>query len=488
MTTRQKIAHVLRRLGLGASRAELDFLEPLGLDGALKVLFADDKIDEGFDVSPWELCHEEGKTEVYTEPPRFAQWWSLRLLMSRRPLEQRLTFFWHNHFAVGGDKVEFGPMLLDYLEILRVKGGGKFVDLLKGVSKSPAMLRYLDGDTSVRQQPNENFARELLELFTVGPGHYTEADIKEAARAFTGWGNRYLIFESGGEKVQERIRESIRKDIPMVAFASSPELHDAGTKRVMGEEGAFDGDLLLERIAARTETARFICAKLWRFFGSPKPSPSTIDRMVAKWTATGGDIRATLREMVDAPEFWSDEAVRKQIKTPFDFVVSIARQFNVTPFLVAARATPHTKTTPLTKPLRDSSGLIFGTLYKQGMTLLYPPNVGGWPQGEAWITPNNMIARMDLANLIFGVGQPEQPLAVYMAAQIGQAHATTDAAAVDFLLSTFDAEVPTAKRELLVQAFSKAGGVPSLGSPAGASKSLSAVARLLFGAPEFQFC
>lgn len=488
MTTREKLAHVLRRIGLGASRTELDALEPLGFDAAITRLLNPEGVAENFDVSPWEICHEANSTEIYIEPPRFALWWSLRLLMSQRPVEQRMTLFWHNHFAVGADKVELGPMMLDYIEVLRTNALGKFPDLLKAVSRTPAMLRYLDGDTSVRQHPNENFGRELLELFTVGPGHYTEGDIKEAARAFTGWGNRYVIFESGGEKVQERIRACVAEDVPMVAFSMSPDLHDDGVKKVMGEEGRFAGDDLLERLARRPETAQFICAKLWRFFGSPTESKSVQDRMVAAWNRSGGEIRAVLKAMIDSPEFWSDSSVRKIVKSPAEFVIPISRQFNLNPFLLAARTPKPTKTTPLAKTLRDSSGLIFGVMYKQGMMLLYPPNVGGWTWGDAWITQNNMLARIDFANLIFGVGQADQPLAAYMALQISQRQPADEAAAIGILLDTFDASLPAEKRTILVEAFKKVGGLASLKTPAEASKSLSAVCRLLFGSPEFQFC
>jgi uncharacterized protein (DUF1800 family) len=486
MNTREKIGHVLRRIGLGASRAELDSLEPLGFEKALDLILHPDLTDEGFDVEVWEFCHEANNKETYVDGPRFAMWWSLRLLITQRPFEQRMALFWHNHFAVGIDKVELGPMLGDYLEVLRTSGLGKFKDLLTQVAKTPAMLRYLDGDTSVRRHPNENFARELFELFTVGPGHYTEQDIREGARAFTGWGSRYLIFEGGGEHVQDRIKSSVANEDPMVTFSFSPTLHDA--KTVFGTTKNFDGDELLAMVADRPETAQFICRKLWRYLGSPKENSEVLKAMTSVWSQTGGDIRSVVMTMVNHPAFWQDDTVRSVVKSPLEFVIPIARQLNVRPILVAAHTPKPGRTTPIAKTLKDSAGLIFGMMAKQGLMLFYPPNVGGWPYGEAWVTQNNMVERVGFGNLIFGVGQPDQPLAGYIAYQIHQRNPQTDAEAVGYFLDIFDAPVPIEKRSLLTQAFTKEGGLASFKTPKEASASLGAVARLYFGSPEFQFC
>src|SRR5687768_4060991 len=157
MNSRQKTAHLLRRFGLGASRAELDLYEPMGIDGALESLLNYDKVEEGFDVSPWELCFEENNEQLYLDPFRTVAWWSLRLLLTKRPLQEKLTLFWHDHFAVSATKIEFGPMMLDYLEAIRRNATGNFKELLTDVSKTPAMLRWLDADENTKGHPNENF-------------------------------------------------------------------------------------------------------------------------------------------------------------------------------------------------------------------------------------------------------------------------------------------------------------------------------------------
>ncbi len=485
MTDREKIAHLLRRFGFGGSKWELDQYAALGLPGAIDRLIDYDKVEEGFPVSPWSFCFEEGKTEVYLDPFRIGAWWALRMLMSQRPLEQKLTLFWHNHFAVGGDKVEFGPAMLAYVETLRKNATGDFLPLLRAVSSEPAMLKYLDGDTNQLGHPNENFAREVMELFTLGQGHYTETDVKEAARAFTGWGIRYLLFEQGGDKVQETAKASIASGTPMIAFCITPSLHDEGTKTVLGETGAFNGNQILEQLAARPETARRITSKMWKFFVSEDAPSKVVDRLAAKFTETHGNTRAVLREMVACEEFWQTRTI---VKSPIDFVVGTLRSLNVHEILTTLFGKPATPNGPATKPMRDVAGLLAGTLYAQGMMPLYPPNVSGWDGGTAWITAANMLQRAKFADTIMGVGQADQGIAAYLGQQVMAAKPADSDAAVRAVLGVFDADLPDAKVKLLANTFEKHGGIASLATGKSASVSLSAVLRPLFGTPEYQHC
>lgn len=473
---------------MGASQAELDRYEALGLDGAIDHLIDYDKEDEGFPVSPWESCFEDGKDEVYLDPYRISGWWALRMAMSQRPLEQKLTLFWHNHFAVGGDKVEFGPAMLSYIETLRKNATGDFTTLLKAVSKEPAMLRYLDTDTSIVGHANENFARELLELFTMGQGHYSEDDVHEAARAFTGWGNRYLIYEAGGDKVQEKVKESIRSGTPMIAFCTTPSLHDSGSKTLLGKTGPFDGDDVLDIVAKRPETAQYICRKLWTFFAYDKPSAEVVNRLANVFTTSQGQIRPVLRAIASSPEFWSDDCIRTKVKSPVDFMMPIVRQMNIYPILIGTHAKPKAPTTPLPKVLRDVSGLLVGSMYQMGMLLLFPPNVSGWDWGTAWISSTNMLQRIKMGDLLMGVGQADKGLAAYFAQQISTKKPATSAEVVSIVMNIFDASLPDAKKTMLATALEKEGGVDCLKTPEGASRGLSVVLRALFSSPEFQHC
>lgn len=488
MTEREKISHLLRRFAFGANRTDLAIFEPLGLQGAIDRLLNFERVDEGFGVSPWRYCKEEGKDEIYLDPYRTALWWSLRMLMSQRPLEQKLTLFWHNHLAVGAEKVEFGPAMLQYLEVLRTLGIGKFSTLLSAVSKTPAMLRYLDNDSNRKGHANENFARELFELFTLGIGNYSETDVKEAARGLTGWGIRYLIYEQGGERIQETARESIRTGMPMLTFCNSPDLHDDGEKSILGSKRAFDGEQVLALVSSHPATAARVTANLWRFFAMDELPASVHQRLIATFIASQGDTRAVLREITQIDAFWSDACVRCQFKSPVDFVVGSLRAFGINAILKSLLGSPKDDLTPMRKEVLGASGMVWGMMRQQGMSLLFPPDVSGWRWGEAWITPDSMLQRGAFANAIMGVGQPDQALAAFLAGQLMHSQPDSPNRAVELLLTIFDASVPAAKIDLLAAAFERNGGVASLISGPTASKALSAVLQPLFMSPEYQRC
>lgn len=487
MTERQKIAHLLRRLGLGAGELEMRQYLPLGVEGTLNRLLDYDKVDEGFVVSPWEFCFEEGTNEVYLDPFRTLGHWCLRLLLTKRPLQEKLTLFWHDHFSVSASKIEFGPMMLKHIDTLRQYGGGKFEDLVQAVSKDPAMIRFLDTDASIKGAPNENFARELFELYTVGIGHYTERDIQEAARAFTGWGIRYLVFEPGGEKIQQTARESMKSGKPMVAFCKTPDLHDDGEKSVLGQKGRYDGEDVVRLLCGRPETARHICRKLWEWFAYPNPENAVVEALSTTYAKTSGDIRAVIRTLAERPEFWSEKCYRTMPKSPVDFTVGITRQFGVNDFLMTIRGKVEDPMKPIAKPVRDISGFLGILMSQQGMLLLYPPDVGGWEWGEKWITSQTMTMRIRLGEQFMGVGQTDKGLANLVATRVKQnRNPQSVGEVVDGLLDIFDGELGPEKRADLAKACEKSGGVPALDKPETASNMLGAVLRLLFATPEFQ--
>lgn len=484
MGDRERIAHLLRRFGLGAGEVELNEYLPLGVQGTLDRLLNYEVVDEGFPISPWELAFDQGSDMVYLEPPRVATWWALRFLLTKRPLQEKLTLFWHDHFAVSAAKVEFGPMMLDYLEALRSNAAGRFEDLLAAVSTTPAMIRWLDTDASIKGHPNENFAREALELFTVGKG-YTETDIRELARCFTGWGIRYLVFEQGGEKLQQTAKDSIASGRPMTAFAMSPSLHDDGEKQVLGQKRRWSGEEALRMLAKRPETALHLARKLWEFFAYPNPSSGAVEKVAAALKASDFRIRAALRAIAESEEFWSERCVRRQVKSPLDFTVALCRQFGLRDTILQLRG-PATPTTPLAKPVRDAGGLVFGSMYQQGMLLLYPPDVGGWEWGSAWVTSANMSQRARFADLVFPRGSDQQPLAGFL--NVRHRGAKSSAELVDGLLGQFDGPELPDKRALLIEACDRAGGTAKLSTPKEAADVYRAALKLLLAMPEFNLC
>ncbi|HEU4352927.1 MAG TPA: DUF1800 domain-containing protein [Burkholderiales bacterium] len=276
-------------------------------------------------------------------------WWLAEMLATPSPLTERLTLFWHNHFTSSLQKVRSPALIYRQNVLLRKHALGNFGELLHAVSRDPAMLIYLDSATNRRGQPNENFARELMELFTLGEGKYAEQDIKEAARAFTGWS---LDLDTG-------------------EFRFRPRQHDDGVKTVLGRT-VRTGDEVLDVLLAQPAIAEYVAARLWREFVSPQPQPDELTRVAAAFRASGYDIRATMRALLLTPAFWAAENRGTLIKSPTDLVVGTLRQFAIS--------------------VNDPLPFVF-LMRALGQDLLSPPNVKGWPGGEAWINSTTLLAR-----------------------------------------------------------------------------------------------
>jgi uncharacterized protein (DUF1800 family) len=279
-------------------------------------------------------------------------WWADLLRTSTTPLQENLTLFWHNHFATSLDKVDRPAYMLQQNQLLRAQGAGTFVDLLIAVSKDPAMLVWLDGQSNIKGHPNENWSREVMELFTLGIGNYTEQDVREAARASTGW--------------------VIRPD-GTVAF--NPQRFDAGSKTILGQTGTFDLDDFSRLLANRPQTARFIAHKLFVWFAGDAPTDADLAPMFDAWNTTGGEIRSVLRALFLSNAFTPERAASAHIKNPAAWTIGAVRGLE-------SDAT---------------NDQIVTMLEQQGMRLFYPPNVGGWPNGPAWISPSNPVLRFNLA-------------------------------------------------------------------------------------------
>ena len=287
------------------------------------------------------------------ETDRVAYWWANRMLASPRPLEERMALFWHGHFAVNEDKVRDYRKMLIQLELFQRAGLGNFRDLMIAVARDPAMLAFLDAGVNVKGAPNENFAREIMELFTMGVGHYSERDIREAARAFTGWNFRGTTFHVDADKV------------------------DDGEKEFLGRRGRFDGVQVIDIILGQETTAEFLASKLYRFFVREDPSPQLRKALAARLRETGYEIAPFLEAIFLSRDFYAPESVGTRIKSPVDLVVSTYRKLG----------------------LADVPGVpdFNETTAALGQRLMHPPTVAGWAQGRSWITPGLLLERGNFA-------------------------------------------------------------------------------------------
>ncbi|MBS1721641.1 MAG: DUF1800 domain-containing protein [Armatimonadetes bacterium] len=486
MTEAEKSSHVLRKLGLGAGKFVLEESGSLSAEQLAAKLIDFDAVDEKFPVSPWSFA-VQGDGKLYTDPYQIAMWWGLRLLMTRRPLQEKLTVFWHDHFAVSGEKVFEGPTMLGYNEILRRHGAGKFRDLLKAVSKHAALISYLDAGTSTKSHPNENFAREVFELFTLGIGNYDEKDVREAARAFTGWSLHFsgIGDETPYEKLAER---AARQGMSMFNFCVVPAHHDDGSKSILGKSGALDGDAVLDILADHPQTAKNICAKLWEFFAYPKPEAAVLDSLVAAWKKSDGEIRAVLRAIVARPEFWGEKCVRQVPKSPLDWTVGLFRSLGVADLLLTMVGDTKDPYKAVREDLRKAGGGVFYLMSQQGMSLLFPPNVGGWEWGNAWITANNTITRVNHSFVLFLGEDANRPIAQYVAGKLKAGGADSAAKIVDFVASLFDVPLLAQERDVMIEACTRVGGPGSLDDKDRAAGLLAELTKLMFAVPSFQLC
>lgn len=461
-----RVAHVLRRFGLGASVAELDYYGERGLDGAIEHLLAEEEVDEGFDLALESLADERGALTVRT----VQGWWILRLLTTRHPLRERLTLFWHDHFATSAAKVEAPWPMYAHLRTLRDGAKGSFLELLVAVSRDPAMIYWLDNQENVRQSPNENFARELLELFTLGIGHYTERDVREVARAFTGW--------SYGDGPLGRVR---RRPNRASRFVFRPQDHDPGPKEILRQRGAFGGEDVLRLLAEHPGTALHIARKMWEAFAYPDPEPELVERLARRFRESDLRIEALVRAILKSPEFYSPRARRALVKSPVDVCIVMLRQLGAGRLLYerVARAEGPERRRALAPAL-----LVGRCMRDMGMDLLFPPDVDGWKGGAAWVTSATMVERMEWARILFGRparGRPALGLSASALLDLGP----DPESLVEALSETFDADLPAPKRELLVQA--ARGTSSSLEEASARDEAALRVTQLLLASPEFQF-
>jgi len=391
---RPAAAHLLRRAGFGASPEELEQALGAGLDATLERLF-EDRTPPELDGSIQALLAAESLELLQA-------WWMARIVAGGAPLRERMTLVWHDLFATSHEKVQDVRLMHGQNELLRRAGLGDFRLLLHGIARDPAMLVWLDGRSNRKGHPNENFAREVLELFALGPGHYDERDVQEAARAFSGWGTEGR------------------------SFVHAPEHHDDGPKTILGHQGRFDGVAALDLILAHPACARHVARVLLEAFVAPMPTEEELEGLAGTLLASDWDVGRTLRVLLRSELFFAPRARRARIAAPVECLAAASRA-------LGARVPPRTLA-------RRASAM--------GQALFRPPSVKGWEGGRAWIHAGHWIARhnalVELARQAapsrngFEVLRdvlPEEPPALRAAVERLAREPSSDPAAIAFVLT-----------------------------------------------------
>jgi uncharacterized protein (DUF1800 family) len=374
-------AHLMRRAGFGGTPEQIEELRLLGPQLAAEKLLRFTAQD-GTQSNPhsiektFQAAQQQGVNNPAARAiPTLQAWWIHKMLQSREPLKEKLTLFWHGHFVSALDKVRNAFMLRDQNELFRSKGLGKFQDLVLEVSRDPAMLRYLDNDQNVKEHPNENYARELMELFTMGAyGGYTEKDVQEAARAFTGW-----TFSRG------RINAN-----PNPKFIFNAKQHDTGVKTVLGQTGKWGGEDVVRIVTNHPATPKFMTRKLWAFFVNEDAPDAVIEELSRTWVQSDGNIREVLLDMLTSEAFYAPENRAVLIKSPLEYVIGTLRSLDI--------------------QLEPGQNLgLISLLNAMAQTPFLPPDVSGWDAGLGWIADTTLLNRLNFVGMIAGTGRLPVP-------------------------------------------------------------------------------
>ncbi|MDA1128257.1 MAG: DUF1800 domain-containing protein [Chloroflexi bacterium] len=369
------MAHLLRRAGFGASRDELERYLEMGYDGAVEALLnpsdpgnMPDDLIRRYHVEQSELRDLAGS----------AAYWMYRMISTSSPMEEKIALFYHSLFATGYAKLNQARCLLNQVDMFRRSGLESFEDLLLELSKDPAMILWLDNNENHGTAVNENYGRELLELFSMGIGNYTEDDVKECARAFTGWtlGNaEYMSIRAAKDSIWPYGRIAWH-------FEYRDEDHDDGEKTFLGETGRFNGEEIIAIIVKQESTARFLATRLFQFFAADevtKAGEQVINEMMATYFSSGYQVRGMLRTLFHSDHFKSEDARFTRVKAPAEMVVGAIRMAG--------------------KYQNPVLGIekVSNTMLYMGQGLLQPPSVEGWHEGLEWINSGALVERVNFA-------------------------------------------------------------------------------------------
>ena len=370
-----KIEHLFQRAGFGATIEQMKEFEEKSPEKALKFLFKDSEKINFLMVVDEEVAIAKGKkairnmldkrglsaAEIKEQIKEYREQltdlnflWVKNMASGESMLREKITLFWHGHFAC-----RIRQPLLTQLQnnVIRQNALGKFGDLLLAISKDPGMLQFLNNQQNKKNSPNENFAREVMELFTLGRGSYTEKDIKEAARAFTGWGAN-----------------------PKGEFVFRTNQHDDGEKTFQGKTGNFKGEDILNIILQNPKTSTFICTKIYRYFVNENVDNQIVEKMAKRFRSTDYDIADLMEYVFKSDWFYKQENIGTRIKSPVELLVGLQRNFGIQ---------------------FDRKQPVLFIQKALGQILFYPPNVAGWAGGKSWIDSSTLMTRMKLPELIF---------------------------------------------------------------------------------------
>ncbi|MDQ1858642.1 DUF1800 family protein [Chryseobacterium sp. WLY505] len=364
-----KNKHLLWRAGFGVGINQIDDLKNKNIKTLMNELFKEESFSEiTYDtpdpVSVADYMNSTAPAEKKKEMQRINREQNNELNLSflnsivnsKEQMREKMAFFWHGHFASRVQNPRFNKQLLN---TIRKNALGNFKDLLFEVSQSPAMLNFLNNQQNKKDHPNENFAREVMELFTMGRGNYTEKDIREGARAFTGWS-----YDKEGN------------------FKERKNLHDEGSKTFLGKTGNFDGNDVLNIILEQKATAQFITTKIYKFFVNEKPDQEIINQLSANFYHSGYDIKKLMTEIFSSTWFYDQKNIGNRIKSPVELMAGMMRI--------------------LPMHIQNPENLI---VYQKllGQMLLYPPNVAGWPNGKSWIDSSTLMLRLQVPQIWSGL-------------------------------------------------------------------------------------
>ena len=456
-----RAAHLLRRAGFGGTPAQIEEFAALSREEAADRLLNLDAVDNSvlnariaaanFNLTTFGGGPDGTRPSLFRDMQR---WWLYRMSYSARPLEERMTFIWHGLLTtqqsnIGGPR---SKMIINQNELFRANALGQYDVLLKAIGKDPAMMIYLNTVDSTAAHPNENYARELMELFSMGEGNYSEEDVREGARAFTGW--RVSLPERrdpppglADPERNEFINQAYAAYQP--TFQLFPRQHDSGTKTFLGETGPWDGDDIVAIIMKQPATAKFMTRRLFSELAYRNPDDATLDRLVQVWESSNHTVKDVVRAILVSDEFYSMRAYRSLVRCPIDFVVGAVRGLEI-------------ETDYMT--YQQASQTLDQRLYE-------PPNVAGWPGGEFWLSSGSFFGRVNFLDAF--LFQRNRPIAIPALANLPTAEAMVDEA----VRRLVDDDISPESRESI---YAYASTIPDAGERA------AAVAYLVLASPEYQ--